>query len=167
MGCYLDEGFRCELPANLMGILSRKDGIALSKDQTRAQVGKYRLARGKGIFVLTDWLNFPRSVRNGGSMKITLILVLCLGLSRVVLAEDSAQKVPVKEGYGTLDMKQMGPPGDLPQAKKSNVITKVGCIDVTGKTLSQGDPGFETCVMNRTPKNPGDQPTNLNIQFGQ
>jgi hypothetical protein len=100
-------------------------------------------------------------------MKITLILFLCLGLTQVVLAEDSAQKVPVKEGYGTLDMKQMTPPGELPQAKKTGVVTKVGCIDVTGKTLSQGDPGFETCVMNRTPKNPGDQPTNMNIQFGQ
>jgi hypothetical protein len=100
-------------------------------------------------------------------MKFILTLFLCLGLTPFVFADDAGTKVPVKDGYGTLDMKQMGPPGELLQAKKSNVETKIGCLDVTGRTLSQGDPGFETCVMNRTPKNPGDTPSNLNIQFGQ
>ncbi|MNL15434.1 hypothetical protein D3C87_1364200 [compost metagenome] len=100
-------------------------------------------------------------------MKSTFIFVLCLGLSQSVLAEDAGKKVPVKEGYGTLDMKQMTPPGEPSQVKKSGVTTKVGCLDMTGKTLSQGEPGFDACVMNRVPKNPGDQPTNLNIQFGQ
>jgi hypothetical protein len=96
-----------------------------------------------------------------------LVLFLCLGFSQLVLAEDVNKKVPVKDGYGTLDMKQMAPPGDLPQSKKSKVTTKVGCLDNTGKTYSQGEAGFETCVMNRVPKNPGDTPTNMNIQFGQ
>lgn len=100
-------------------------------------------------------------------MKIVLVLAFFLGLSQVAFAQDTDKKVPVKDGYGTLDMKQISPPADLPQSKKSNVVTKVGCLDVTGRTLSQGDPGFETCVMNRTPKNPGDTPTNMNIQFGQ
>jgi hypothetical protein len=49
MGCYLDEGFRCELPAKLMGVLCGKEGKVLSKEQTRAQVGKYRFVCGKVI----------------------------------------------------------------------------------------------------------------------
>jgi hypothetical protein len=101
-------------------------------------------------------------------MKIKLpmvLLLLCLAQS--VFAEDVNKKVPVKDGYGTLDMKQMAPPGDLPQSKKSNVTTNVGCLDNTGRTFTQGEAGFETCVMNRVPKNPGDTPTNMNVQFGQ
>lgn len=100
-------------------------------------------------------------------MKIVLVLALFLGLSQVVFAEDTGKKVPVKDGYETLDMKQMNPPGEPSQAKKSGVTAKVGCLDATGRTLTQGEPGFDTCVMNRVPKNPGDQPTNMNIQFGQ
>ena len=100
-------------------------------------------------------------------MKITFILFLCIGFVRFAFAQDTHKKVPVKEGYETLDMKQMAPPADLSQAKKSNVNAKVGCLDATGKTLSQGEPGFETCVMNRAPRNPGDNPSNLSIQFGQ
>lgn len=100
-------------------------------------------------------------------MKVILVWALMLGFSHSALAEDTSKKVPVKEGYQTMDMKLLTPPGEPTQAKNSKVPTKIGCLDNTGRTIAQGEPGFETCVMNRVPKNPGDQPTNMNIQFGQ
>ncbi len=100
-------------------------------------------------------------------MKSILILLACLGVTQVVFAEEAGKKVPVKNGYGTLDMKQMNPPAEPSSAKKSGVTAKVGCLDATGRTLFQGEPGFDTCVMSRVPKSPGDQPTNMKIQFGQ
>jgi len=99
-------------------------------------------------------------------MKKAVVLFLMLVLSQNIFADEVSKKVPVKEGYGTLDMK-MAPNANIPEAKKTNVITKMNCVDVTGRSLAQGDPGFETCMMNRTPKNPGDKPTNMEIQFGQ
>ena len=100
-------------------------------------------------------------------MKISLTVLVCLALPMAVFADDGGKKVPVKESYETLDMKQMTLPGEPLSAKKSGITTKVGCLDAIGRTLSQGEPGFDACVMNRVPKNPGDQPTNMNIQFGQ
>ncbi|WP_347359625.1 hypothetical protein [Bdellovibrio sp.] len=107
-------------------------------------------------------------------MKRVLIVASVLAFHFSVLADEANVKVPVPEGFGTMEMEGM--PSEVSQ--KSKVKFSSSCTDITGRTIKQGDAGYETCLSdvklksvnqkqsdNKNSTNPGPQ-MNMNFSVG-
>ncbi|MNL23756.1 hypothetical protein D3C87_1451580 [compost metagenome] len=99
-------------------------------------------------------------------MKLVLMaLMVSFAASNSAFAED--RKVPVKEGYGTLDMSDYNKHSRNQDAKRSKVTVSTSCTDTVGKEHKQGEMGYDSCLINA--KNPVDaNKTNpqMNVKFG-
>ncbi|WP_374078091.1 hypothetical protein [Bdellovibrio bacteriovorus] len=87
------------------------------------------------------------------------------------LAQDEGEKVPVKEGYETLDMSeyQAFEKTKVP-SKKGGTKFSTSCKDITGAEFKQGEAGYETCLGQVKPgkssdKEPGNS-MNVNMDLG-
>lgn len=86
-------------------------------------------------------------------------------------AQDEGEKVPVKEGYETLDMSEYQAfEQTKAPTKKSDAKFSTSCKDITGAEFKQGQAGYETCLGQVKPgktsdKEPGNS-MNFNMDLG-
>lgn len=90
-------------------------------------------------------------------MKKFLLLAAVLGLPFFSLAEEAAVKVPVPEGFQAMEMEGM--PSEVSQKSNSKVTFSSSCTDVTGRTIKQGEAGYETCLSDVKFKNTNPEKT--------
>lgn len=76
-------------------------------------------------------------------MKQLSILCAVLAWTLSAGAEETNVKVPVPEGFQTLQMEQM-PTAPGGPAKK--VKFSASCVDNNGRTLQQNEPGYDSCL---------------------
>jgi hypothetical protein len=85
-------------------------------------------------------------------MKFLVSAVLLL-VSIQGFAEEP-KKVPVKEGYGTLDMSAYNKhTATQSDSGKSNISATTSCTDTAGMEHQQGDAAYDACLINAKPAN--------------
>lgn len=99
-------------------------------------------------------------------MKFVLMtLLISFAVSTSALAED--KKVPVKEGYGTLDMSDYNKHSENQTSGKAKVTFTSSCTDTVGKEHKQGDSGFDSCLINsKSPIDANKTNPQMNVKFG-
>lgn len=79
----------------------------------------------------------------GFVMKNFMVIVFMLAFSCSGYSEETNGKVPVPEGFGTMEMEGMP---ELSKESKSKITFSSSCIDITGRTIKEGEAGYETCL---------------------
>lgn len=59
-------------------------------------------------------------------------------------AEETNVKIPVPEGFQTLQMEQM--PTAAPGNPSKKLKFSASCVDNNGRTIQQNEPGYDTCL---------------------
>lgn len=77
-------------------------------------------------------------------MRNFMVIIFMLAFSCSGYSEETTTKVPVPEGFGTMEMEGM--PAELSKKAKSKVTFSSSCIDITGRTIKEGEAGYETCL---------------------
>lgn len=85
----------------------------------------------------------------GGDMKRILIAASVLAFHFSAMAEETHVKAPVPEGFEA--MKMEGMPAEV--SKNSKVKFSTSCTDITGRSIKQGEVGYETCMSDVKLKN--------------
>ena len=106
-------------------------------------------------------------------MKSVFLTLLVLCLVQAVLASEvvtsTSTKVPVKEGYETLDMTEYNKQSAAMNAGSgSKVVVTTSCTDTVGKTHKQGELGYDSCLINAGNKgNSNSSQNQMNVNFGK
>lgn len=107
-------------------------------------------------------------------MKMLIALILALPV--FVFAKDTEKKaelqetkVPVKEGYGTMNMDEFKGM-NKPTSSKSGVSFTQGCKGKTGIEYKESDPGYEGCLreaqMDNAAGNKNGSAPSMGVNFG-
>lgn len=85
-------------------------------------------------------------------MKAILFLILlipffALAAEPVIAPVNDAAKVPVKDGFQTMDMNQFDKLSAQPSRSKAPVQFSSGCINKMGKEFKSGDLGYQACLQ--------------------
>ncbi len=85
-------------------------------------------------------------------MKAILFLIylvpsFCLAAEPVKEPAKDAAKIPVKDGFQTMDMNQFDKLNTNPSHNKTPVQVSSGCINKMGKEFKSGDLGYQACLQ--------------------
>lgn len=106
-------------------------------------------------------------------MKTVFTLLFCMPFLCFAKSPEKSEipetKVPVKEGYETMDMNQFK---DLNRPSKSGPSVKfqIGCTSKSGVQYKEGDTGYEACLSEASGDNatgPKQGATPVGIKFGE